>query len=108
MMIPFNNLSYKWPVCFRILRHKTSSVIEVDAPGLNRSNISVQITGRKLNISGQREMNNSGREVKLVMNESFALEDFVDLDKITTEYVDGVLRVSCPMMEKYNRTVKVG
>jgi HSP20 family protein len=106
-MIPFNNLSYPWNTPYRVLRNSTGAVIEVDAPGLNREKINVDINGRRLNVRGERELNKDGRSVRLKLNESFILETNVDLDKISTSYVDGIVRVTCPFVENYTRTVQV-
>jgi len=91
--------------------------IEVDLPGVNKENISVEIEDNTLVISGKREFKEEMKEenyYKIESNfgkfsRSFSLPEEADIEQIHAESTDGVLEVVIPKLQsaKVEKTKKI-
>jgi HSP20 family protein len=95
----------------------TSYTIEVALAGVGKENISVKVQDRHLNIDISKEEETTDEIISYVKKGisrrkgqlSFALSDKTDAKNITSTYVDGLLRVTVPVVqpEVINIDVKV-
>ncbi|WP_276497790.1 Hsp20/alpha crystallin family protein [Pontibacter litorisediminis] len=82
--------------------------VEVALPGVKKEDISIDFQEGKLTITGERrlEKKEEGRRYHMLetqygsFSRSFYLPDNVNPDKITAEFVDGILLVNVPKDEK--------
>jgi HSP20 family protein len=82
-------------------------VFKLDTPGVRKDDLSIEVHGRTLTISGQRrEQHDEMHEGYLVrerayggFSRSFMLPENVDEDDITATFENGQLRVSVPRPE---------
>ena len=82
--------------------------IEVALPGVKKDDIAIDFQEGKLSITGERRMEKKeeGRRYHMVetqygsFSRTFFLPDNVNPDKITAEFVDGILLVNVPKDEK--------
>ena len=83
-------------------------VVMADVPGLERSDIDVQVENNVLTLRGERKRDQEVKSENLFRTErfyggftrSFTLPVSVDTEKIRAEYRDGVLRVTLPKVEE--------
>jgi HSP20 family molecular chaperone IbpA len=95
----------------------TSYTIEVALAGVGKENISVKVQDRHLNIDISKDEETTDEIISYVKKGisrrkgqlSFALSDKTDAKNITSTYVDGLLRVTVPVVqpEVINIDVKV-
>jgi len=77
-------------------------VIEVHLPGMKRDDITVQIENRRLNISGERKLENETKDKTFHKIESsfgsftraFQLPENIDQESVEATYEDGILTVT--------------
>ena len=84
--------------------------VEVAAPGMNKSDFTVQLEGNMLTISSEKEVNKkqkgnvryAAREFRYeTFSRTFTLQkDVVDTEKIQASYEDGVLHLVIPKREE--------
>lgn len=83
--------------------------IELLAPGMNKSDFNIEVDGKQLTISAQRQSeseNGSGNYHRKEfsyesLSRTFTLpENLVDTDKINARYNEGILYVSVPKKEE--------
>lgn len=80
--------------------------IEIDLPGVNKEDISIDLKGNILTISGERKMKNEVKEQDYYKVESFfgkfqrsfTLPENVDTENIRASVENGVLEVVLPKM----------
>ncbi len=97
--------------------------VEVAAPGLQKDDFNLLIDHNVLTISSEKEENNEQKDKEgnytrrefrySSFKRSFTLpEEVVDAEKISANYVDGVLHIQIPKKEeakpKPARTIKIG
>ncbi len=91
-------------------------VINMDLPGMDKSNINVEVSGRTLSISGKREKIIEEKEGNRIIRSERSLGEFkraielptpVIQDKITAEYKNGVLTVTLPPAEPTIKSAKI-
>lgn len=83
-------------------------VIKAELPGVDKSDIKVDLKDRVLTLSGERAYDNEVKEENYYRKERsygkfqrvFTLPADVDSDKITAEFKEGVLRVEVPKPEE--------
>jgi HSP20 family protein len=79
---------------------------EIDVPSYDVNDISIEIDGRRVTISGRREENKSDKRYKIKERNSssfirtFILEDIIDESKVLAEINNGVLVVTIPKNKK--------
>ncbi len=82
--------------------------IEVAAPGLEKKDFNIDLDGRMLTISSEKEFNKEEKEERFMRREfgytrfsrSFSLPELVDVDKIKASHKNGILNISIPKMEQ--------
>jgi len=82
-------------------------VIKAELPGVDKSDIKIDLKDRVLTLSGERTYDNEVKEENYYRQERsygkfqrvFRLPDDVDSDKIKAEFKDGVLQVEVPKPE---------
>lgn len=88
-------------------------MIELAAPGLNKSDFKIKVDNNMLEISSEKSQENNQEEERYTRREfhyssfkrSWTLPETVDIDAISANYVNGVLNVSLP---KKKEAVKNG
>ena len=79
---------------------------EIDAPSYEPSDISIEVDGRRMTISGKREEEKTDKRYKIKERSSssfirtFVLEEPIDETRVVAEIKDGVLVVTIPKSAK--------
>lgn len=106
----------RWNPSFDVRENKDGYVFKADLPGLKHEDISIQLIGNRLQISGNRDEEKETKEDTYYAFErsygsfmrSFTLPDACDLEHIRTDLSDGVLTVVVPKkVEAQARTIPV-
>jgi len=79
-----------------------------EIPGMKRDDIKVTLNGDQLTISGERKLDREDKDSGYVRREistgsfsrSFTLPDYVNRDKISADYKDGLLTVGLAKLEE--------
>jgi HSP20 family protein len=93
----------RWLPPLDVRRHVDKYVLLLDLPGMRREDISIDVDGHVLTISGRRSSSN-GRDAVIERLERpsgpfvrrLNLPQTVDPERIVAEYADGVLTVHVP------------
>ncbi len=105
-----------WRPSADIVENDNEYVIKADLPEVKKEDIDIRVENGVLTLSGERRFEKSTEGEKEHRREafygkfarSFSLPDDVDVDKISAECRDGVLRVHLPKSEaKKPRTIEV-
>lgn len=94
-------------------------LISLDIPGMKKEQLSVEIEGNTLTISGEKREEKEGAKGSRRAYErfhgrferSFTLPDLAASDKVEADYKDGVLRISIPKSEQAKtktRKIEIG
>ena len=79
-------------------------LISIDLPGMDKKDISIQTAGNRLIISGERKEESEGKEGSKKsyrqFNQSFSLPDDANLEAITAQSINGVLKITVPRTGK--------
>lgn len=79
---------------------------EIDAPSYEPSDISIEVDGRRMTISGKKEEEKTDKRYKIKERSSssfvrtFVLEEPIDETRVVAEIKDGVLVVTIPKSAK--------
>ncbi len=81
--------------------------VRAELPGLTADELDIDVTGKKLSISGERKISSEGDKVKYHRRErdagrfsrALTLPDDVDSQKVTAKLSDGVLFITLPKAE---------
>jgi HSP20 family protein len=104
------------PAC-DIQETESHYVLTMDAPGIRRDDLKIELRGNQLSISGRRHLDESKEKGQLHLVERrcgrferiFALPDSIEPEKIEADYHDGVLAVAVPKAEAAKpRQVPIG
>ncbi len=95
-----------------IAEDDASFKVSAELPGLTAKDVEVQISGDTLTIKGEKRQEREEKEKNYHMSErsygafqrSFTLPDGLEADKITADFVDGVLKVTLPKSAKAKPT----
>jgi HSP20 family protein len=120
MDFPLRKISSTAP-SVNIKEDETKFTIEVAAPGMSKTDFNVNIDGDTMTISSVKENREEEKNERYTRREfhyssfqrSFTLpEDLINLDKITANYGNGILKVELPKLNeaKVNKVkeIKVG
>jgi len=105
-----------WAPSCDIYEEGDSIVVKAELPGVEKSDIDVQVENNLLTLSGDRKRDKEVKSENLYRTErfygsfsrSFTLPVTVDTEKILAEYKDGVLTVTLPKVDAAKpRRIKV-
>jgi HSP20 family protein len=99
-----------------IFRKKDDFVLVAEVPGINKSDLDVQVKGRTVRLSGTKavkysEKSSVHRRERLAgrFDRSVSLPIEIDADGVTAECRDGILALTLPRAERDKpRSVKIG
>ncbi|HEX6993933.1 MAG TPA: Hsp20/alpha crystallin family protein [Gammaproteobacteria bacterium] len=106
----------QWRPSADIVENDNEYVIKADLPEVKKEDIDIRVENGVLTLSGERRVERSSDGEKEHRREayygkfarSFSLPDDVDVDKISAECRDGVLRVHLPKSEaKKPRAIEI-
>jgi HSP20 family protein len=91
-----------------IYENEEDIVITAELPGVDKNDMTVDVTGRVLTLKGERSIHNEVKEDNYYRQERcygkfercFTLPVEVDPDKIKADYKDGVLKINIPKAEE--------
>lgn len=89
-------------------------VLELAAPGMNKEDFSVNLENNLLTVSGEKKEEKTAEGEKLIRKEfkaqsfkrSFTLDDKINEEGITAQYVNGVLTLTLPKKEEVKPATK--
>lgn len=102
-----------------VVENKNEFRVELSVPGFNKDEFSVEVEKNVLIISAKQEskVEDKDKDERLIRQEfrsssfsrSFVLPDNVDMEQISAQYQDGVLKLSIPKLTKApeNKTKKI-
>lgn len=91
-------------------------VVQMDLPGLQKSDISIEVKDHVLTVSGKRQQNQQKKEDEKVILQERSLNSFsrevmlpqsVKADEVTAEYKAGVLTITLPKAVKDQEARKI-
>jgi HSP20 family protein len=96
-----------WAPAVDVYENDKAYVVEVDLPGLRKEDVRVTVQDGVLTIQGERRLTREDKESGYHRQErfygkflrSFTLPEMVDVDRISAEFKDGVLRLTLPKRE---------
>ena len=102
-----------------VIENDKNFIIDVATPGFNKSDFNIELNGDKLEISAESTNENNEENINYKKREfsyssfkrSFTLPNNVASNKISAEYVDGILKVSIPKNNNKsspNRRIEIG
>ncbi|WP_050708791.1 Hsp20/alpha crystallin family protein, partial [Dysgonomonas sp. HGC4] len=93
-----------------VVENKDEFRVELSVPGFNKDDFNVEVEKNVLIISAKQEskQEEKDKEEKLIRQEfrsssfsrSFVLPENVDMEQISAQYKDGVLKLSIPKLNK--------
>lgn len=79
-------------------------LINIDLPGMEKKDIVIQASGNRLMIAGERkeesESKGGSKKSYRQFNQSFSLPDDANLDAISAQSINGVLKITVPKTGK--------
>ena len=96
-----------WSPAVDVKETDNSFVLSADIPGLTKNDIKINVTSKRLEISGERSLetdqendNYHYRERRFgSFDRSFNLPDTIDEDKISASFKNGILSIQLPKHE---------
>lgn len=91
-----------------IVENKDEFRVELSVPGFNKDEFNIEVEKNVLIISAKQETKKEDKEERLIREEfrsssfsrSFVLPDSADMEQISAQYNDGVLKLSIPKLNK--------
>jgi HSP20 family protein len=90
-----------------VIRRGENLLVRVDVPGVPRESIGLNLDDHVLTISAERHAEHADGDTVLAqerfdgaMTRRLRVPDWIDAEKVTAEYADGVLSITLPMAEK--------
>lgn len=74
-------------------------LLSVDAPGMKKDDIKIEVVGNTLTITGERRGRDGQERNYRKFTRSFTLPDSIDAAKIEANFEDGVLEIAIPKSE---------
>ncbi|MBU1171252.1 MAG: Hsp20/alpha crystallin family protein [Proteobacteria bacterium] len=104
----FMGQSGTWNPVVDIFDTENATVIKADLPGLKKEDITINVEGNTLSLSGERSQDEEVKKEKVYRREriygmfkrEFTMPSTVDHEKIKAEFKDGVLRIEIPKPEE--------
>jgi HSP20 family protein len=98
---------FVWAPAVDVYENDKAYVVEVDLPGLRKEDVRVTVQDGVLTIQGERRLAREEKGVDYHRQErfygkflrSFTVPETVDVDRISAEFKDGVLRLTLPKRE---------
>jgi len=98
---------FVWAPAVDVYENDKAYVVEVDLPGLRKEDVRVTVQDGVLTIQGERRLTREEKGVDYHRQErfygkflrSFTVPETVDVDRISAEFKDGVLRLTLPKRE---------
>ena len=90
---------------YEVTETDSAYLLSIDAPGMKREDVNIEVTGNTLHISGERRQDyrNDGKKVSgrsyRQFSRSFTLPDSVESSRIEANFEDGVLQIAIPKSE---------
>jgi len=91
-------------------------IVEMDLPGLEKSDISIEVKDRVLAVSGSRKQSTKKKKGEKILMQERSVSSFsrevvlpksVDTDQVSAEYKNGVLTITLPKTEKEKEVRKI-
>lgn len=101
-----------WSPKVDVFEEGNDIVFEVEAPGVDKDDIDINIEDNRLTIQGERVSENEWEDSRDyyrserfygTFQRSFALPDAIDADSVQAEYDGGVLNITLPKSETSKR-----
>jgi HSP20 family protein len=97
-----------WNPSVDIFENDNEVVFKAELPGMNAKDIEIKLENNVLMLKGERRFEKETEEKNYhriereygTFSRSFALPTAVNVDKVTAEYKDGVLKVTLPKKEE--------
>lgn len=96
-----------WFPYSRVSKNDEGYEVTVELPGLSRSDIDINVQGKTLTISANREMKHGKTQHKEEYKNSWALPDHTSFESINARYEAGVLTVTIPLKKEYSRKIEI-
>lgn len=104
----FRGLTGTWDPVVDIFDTENATVIKADLPGIKKEDITINMEGNVLSVSGQRNVDDEVKKENYYRRErsfgmfkrEFTMPITVDVEKIKAEFKDGVLRIEIPKPEE--------
>lgn len=99
-----------------VVENEDNYDVHVSVPGVKKEDISIDLKGNELTVSGERQQRTENKTSTCHVGEirygkfsrTFFLPEQVDQDKIEAKFKDGMLHVSIPKVEKAKpRTISI-
>ena len=89
---------------FEVKETQDAYVFKADMPGVREEDLSIELTGNRLTVTGERKQEKTDEEGKYYAYEvsygtfsrSFTLPEGVDTEHVNADLKDGVLRIALP------------
>lgn len=91
----------------RVSKSEEGYEVVVELPGLSRSDIDVNVLGKTLTISANRETKHGKNQFKEEYKNSWALPDHTMFDSVNARYEAGILTVAIPLKKEYSRKIEI-
>ncbi|HVG42768.1 MAG TPA: Hsp20/alpha crystallin family protein, partial [Chitinophagaceae bacterium] len=113
----FNNRlegGLKHPVAVNINEKENEYQLQIVAPGLQKEDFTINLEKNILTISAEVKNSEEQKDVKQLRSEykfgsfkrSFTIDELIDADKISAEYVNGLLLLNLPKKEEVKPATK--
>lgn len=79
---------------------KDNLYVRAELPGVDRSDINVEVVENYLNVTAARKNKDGEKEESFSFSRSVAVPESVQADKVAAQYQDGVLTVTLPKKEE--------
>jgi HSP20 family protein len=104
-------ISEPWMPVVSVYEEKNNLVVKAELPGMKKDEFEVYMGGENLNIAGERKSETEEKTADTYRSERYfgrfhriiPLPVAVKADKITAQYKDGILTITCPKAEEARR-----
>ena len=117
----FDSMIYKtleksknWIPEVSVFENEKMYTVTMDIPGVEKTNVNIEVEGSCLIISGKREKENKKdmlpyySQIKYgSFSRTFNLPEEINVEKIAAKYKDGTLVLTLPKMEMINSSISI-